>query len=191
MRISSSNAAGGANASVSVPSRDVQAAGSGTSGSGSRAIDRAELSDPGRRLSRGSAAGSEELSRDEERQVEAMERTDREVRAHEQAHVAAGGSLAGAVQFEYQTGPDGGRYAVSGEVSIRYAPSGDDPREAIRQAEQVRRAALAPADPSPTDRSVARKATAEIQSAHAELARPEDDPEGEAQAPDPGKAAAG
>ena len=43
---------------------------------------------------------------------------DREVRAHETAHASAGGTLAGAPQLEFTTGPDGKRYAVAGEVSI-------------------------------------------------------------------------
>jgi hypothetical protein len=61
--------------------------------------------------------------------------------------------------YTYQTGPDGRIYAVSGEVSISASYSGS-PEEIIRQAETVRRAALAPADPSPQDRQVAAQAAA-------------------------------
>jgi hypothetical protein len=57
---------------------------------------------------------------DEERQLlkELLAR-DAEVKAHEQAHLAAAGPYAnGAPTFEFQTVPDGRQYAVGGEVSI-------------------------------------------------------------------------
>ena len=55
----------------------------------------------------------------EERQVIAeLKSTDREVRAHEQAHAIAGGQHAGAPSYEYQRGPDGRQYAVGGEVPM-------------------------------------------------------------------------
>lgn len=45
------------------------------------------------------------------------------MRAHEQAHKTAAGGLAqGGATFEYQTGPDGKQYAVSGEVKIDTSP---------------------------------------------------------------------
>ena len=44
---------------------------------------------------------------------------DREERQHEQAHLsAAGGHARGGPSYQYETGPDGKRYAVGGEVSI-------------------------------------------------------------------------
>jgi hypothetical protein len=61
--------------------------------------------------------------------------------------------------YTYQTGPDGKSYAVAGEVSISASYSGS-PQERLHQAETVRRAALAPADPSPQDRQVAAQAAA-------------------------------
>ena len=39
--------------------------------------------------------------------VKEMQARDAHVRAHEQAHVAAGGGLTGAPSYEYQNGPDG------------------------------------------------------------------------------------
>jgi len=94
---------------------------------------------------------------------------DRQVRAHEQAHLAAAGGLAqGGASFSYQTGPDGQRYAVGGEVAISVASS-SDPRENIANAQQLRRAALAPADPSAQDRSVAARAVAMQSEAQAAL----------------------
>jgi len=90
---------------------------------------------------------------------------DQEVRRHEQAHLAAAGGLAaGGASFSYKTGPDGKRYAVGGEVNIDTSPVPGDPNATIHKAQQIRRAALAPADPSPQDRTVAASASAmEIQ----------------------------
>ena len=73
---------------------------------------------------------------------------DREVRQHEQAHVAAGGtSVTGGPTYSDTRGPDGRRYAVGGEGQIDSAPVADDPAATIRKM-QVRSAALAPAEPS-------------------------------------------
>src|SRR5680860_898722 len=52
---------------------------------------------------------------------------DRDVRAHEAAHQAAGGQHAGAMSFTYQRGPDGAQYAVGGEVSINMSPVDGNP----------------------------------------------------------------
>lgn len=94
---------------------------------------------------------------------------DREVRAHEQAHAAVGGHHAGSPVYQYKRGPDGVSYAVAGEVSISTSPIPGDPEATIRKAQQIARAAMAPAEPSPQDRRVAAEASRlEIQ-ARAEL----------------------
>lgn len=80
---------------------------------------------------------------------------DREVRAHEQAHQSVGGQYAGAMEFTFQRGPDGKRYAVGGEVSIDVSKVPGDPQATLDKADRVRRAALAPAEPSAQDRRVA------------------------------------
>lgn len=80
---------------------------------------------------------------------------DREVRAHEQAHQAIGGQYAGGMSLTFERGPDGKRYAVAGEVPIDISPVPGNPEATLVKAEQVRRAALAPAEPSAQDRSVA------------------------------------
>lgn len=80
---------------------------------------------------------------------------DREVRAHEQAHQAVGGPYAGGMALTFERGPDGKRYAVAGEVPIDISPVPGNPAATLAKAEQVRRAALAPAEPSAQDRSVA------------------------------------
>lgn len=95
-----------------------------------------------------------ELTDEERDQVRELAANDRKVRAHEAAHQAVGGSLAGGASFRFQTGPDGLRYAVGGEVPISLAES-SDPETTLRNAEQVQAAALAPAQPSPQDRQVA------------------------------------
>jgi len=107
----------------------------------------------------------------EQRQLEELKARDREVRAHEQAHLAAAGSLAtSGASFTYQRGPDGQRYAVGGEVSIGSAHVAGDPEATLQRAQQIRRAALAPANPSAQDRSVAVNASATVIEARAELA---------------------
>ncbi|WP_233520557.1 putative metalloprotease CJM1_0395 family protein [Flocculibacter collagenilyticus] len=105
------------------------------------------------------------------KQVQELKQRDAEVKAHEQAHAAIGGSYAGAPSYEYETGPDGAKYAVSGEVSIDTAPVPDDARATIEKMETVRAAALAPAEPSSQDRSVAAQATQELNAARADLLR--------------------
>ncbi len=120
----------------------------------------------------GSAAlAKDDLDSQELSTVVQLQTRDREVRAHEQAHLAAAGGLAvSGATFEYQTGPDGRRYAVGGEVRIDTSP-GRDAEETIVKAERIRAAALAPADPSPQDRTVAAEASQMASEARVELAR--------------------
>ncbi len=114
--------------------------------------------------------GDTSLKPEEEKEARQLKQRDQEVRRHEQAHKAAAGSLAsGGPSFEYQTGPDGRRYAVGGEVNIDTSAIPGDPRATIAKMQQVRRAAMAPANPSGQDRSVAAKAAAMEQKARAEL----------------------
>ena len=118
-----------------------------------------------------------ELSEEEQKIVERLKTRDREVRAHEQAHLAAAGGLAtSGAKFEFETGPDGMRYAVGGEVSISMR-SGNTPEETIRNAEQVQRAALAPVDPSPQDRSIAADAASKAMEARMEIVQEATHPE--------------
>ncbi len=111
-----------------------------------------------------------QLTPEQQRQVQQLQEVDRKVRAHEQAHLAVGGDLVrGGATFSYQTGPDNQRYAVAGEVSIDASP-GRTPKETIPKAQQIRAAALAPADPSAQDQSVAARATRMESEARIELA---------------------
>jgi len=115
--------------------------------------------------------GPGELTEEEEEQVQELKQRDAEVRRHEQAHKAVGGQYAGSISYTYEAGPDGRRYAVGGEVPIDASPIAGDPEATIRKLEQVRRAALAPAEPSGADRAVASQASQGIQQARAEQAQ--------------------
>jgi hypothetical protein len=94
---------------------------------------------------------------------------DREVRTHEQAHLASAGAYArGGVSFVYQRGPDGRMYAVGGEVGIDIGRAAT-PEETIVKMQTVRRAALAPAEPSAADRRIAAQASIRLAEAQREL----------------------
>jgi len=104
-----------------------------------------------------------------QKEVQELKTADREVRAHEAAHIAAAGGLAASsAKFTYESGPDGKRYAVAGEVDIDTSPE-KDPHQTIVKMQQIQRAALAPADPSPQDRSVAAEAASEEAQARSEI----------------------
>ena len=111
--------------------------------------------------------GVEAATPEEQEEIAKLRDRDHEVRAHEQAHKAAAGAHAGAIHYDYQTGPDGKRYAVGGHVPIDVSPVPDDPQATIQKMDQIRRAALAPAEPSAADRQVA--ATAARQRAEAQV----------------------
>ncbi|WP_217125290.1 putative metalloprotease CJM1_0395 family protein [Hydrogenophilus thiooxidans] len=103
--------------------------------------------------------------------VARLREIDRKVRAHEAAHVAAGGGLVTrGAQFTTVRGPDGQQYAVAGDVRIDVSP-GKTPEETLQKAERIRAAALAPPDPSPQDRMVAAKAAQMAAAARIELAK--------------------
>ena len=110
----------------------------------------------------------EPLDESEKDQVRLLKTRDQEVRTHEQAHKAVGGSYAGGVSYEYQQGPDGQRYAVGGEVSIDVSAE-RTPEATIAKMRQVKAAAMAPANPSGQDRSVAAQATQSEAQARQEL----------------------
>lgn len=115
------------------------------------------------------AASPDGLTAKERGLVAELQRVDRQVRAHEQAHLAAAGGLARGVSFRCATGPDGRRYAVGGEVRIDTAPVKGDPQATVRKAQQIRAAANAPANPSAQDRAVAAQASAMEAQARQEL----------------------
>jgi hypothetical protein len=116
---------------------------------------------------RSSNAATEPYTPEEQQKITELAMRDREVRAHEAAHASVGGIYAGAPSYSFARGPDGKNYAVSGEVSIDVSPVAGNPQATIDKAQIVRRAALAPAQPSSQDRAVASAALE--QSARQEL----------------------
>ncbi len=104
------------------------------------------------------AGATQELTDAEKKEVTELKQRDQEVRQHEQAHVAAAGRYAqGGPQYEFTTGPDGRQYATGGHVNIDVSPAAT-PEATIQKAQVIRRAALAPAEPSGQDRAVAAQA---------------------------------
>lgn len=112
---------------------------------------------------------AEQQAKAEQQELRELQARDQEVRAHEQAHATVGGRYAGTPSYEYQQGPDGRRYAVGGEVQIDLAPIAGDPQATMQKMQQVKAAALAPAEPSAADRSIASEATNRLLQAQAEL----------------------
>ncbi|CAO3444797.1 putative metalloprotease CJM1_0395 family protein [Azospirillum largimobile] len=118
----------------------------------------------------GGATDTVSLSDAAQQQVQKLKQVDANVRQHEAAHQAAGGSHAGGASFTYTRGPDGKSYATAGEVPIDVS-SESEPAETVAKMEQVKAAALAPADPSPQDMRVAAQADAAKLQAQAEQRR--------------------
>lgn len=119
-----------------------------------------------------SPAGRPALTPEQQAQVAKLQARDREVRAHEQAHLAAAGGLArGGATFTTTVGPDGKRYATGGEVSLDTSPVPNNPAATLAKARQIQAAANAPADPSGPDRAVAAAAARMAAQASQALAR--------------------
>lgn len=113
---------------------------------------------------------SQELDATAQRVLQSLRQRDQEVRLHEQAHLlAAGPHATGGPSYTYQTGPDGQRYAVGGEVPIDLSAVPGDPQATLQKALTIRRAALAPTHPSSADQAVAAKATSLAAQAQQEL----------------------
>jgi hypothetical protein len=109
-------------------------------------------------------------------QLAQLKARDSEVRAHESAHIAAGGRyITGGASYTYQKGPDGGQYAVGGEVGIDSSPVPGKPEETAEKMRIVRAAALAPSDPSAADLSVAASAAQVEAEALSEIAQERSD----------------
>ncbi len=144
-------------------------------GGGNEGDSRGDSSRPGEaareQLTADARSTEQALTETEQRELRELRARDREVRAHEAAHAAAAGGLArGAPSYSYVRGPDGRQYAVGGEVRIDTGAIAGDPRATLEKAQQIRRAALAPGEPSPQDRAVAAAAAQMAAEARAELA---------------------
>lgn len=102
-------------------------------------------------------------------QLRNLKRRDLEVRNHEQAHLSAAGKYAkGGISLVYQKGPDGASYAVGGEVSIDVSAE-SSPEATIAKMQTIKRAALAPLNPSPADRGIAAQAASKEAAARQQL----------------------
>jgi len=110
--------------------------------------------------------------------IRALQARDATVRAHEAAHIGAGGGvITGGAHYSYQKGPDGRNYAVGGEVGIDASPVPGNPRATMAKMSVVRAAALAPAQPSGPDLAVAASATQAEAQARIEAYRQTQGPE--------------
>lgn len=117
-----------------------------------------------------SSSSDKQLTEEEQKQIDELKARDKEVKTHEQAHIAAGGSyVKGGATYDYQTGPDGKQYAVGGSVNIDTSPVDGDPEATIAKAQVVIKAALAPAEPSGQDQKVASAARQMMNEARKEL----------------------
>ena len=118
--------------------------------------------------SQAKSASGEKLTEEEQAEVEDLKARDQEVRTHEQAHKSAGGQYAAAPTYTYERGPDGKQYVTDGEVSIDIGEE-SDPQATINKMQVVKRAAMAPAQPSAQDRRVYAEATQKEAQARQEL----------------------
>lgn len=115
---------------------------------------------------------------EQEQEIISLKQRDREVRSHELAHAAVGGPHTGAPSYTFTVGPDGKKYATSGEVSVDLSVIEGDPQATITKLKKVYSAALAPANPSIQDTRVAAQASQLILQAQSELLAQElDNPE--------------
>jgi hypothetical protein len=134
--------------------------------------DKVTLSGEAKRRQKEKLAGSDstiQLSNEDLRILDSLKKRDREVRTHEQAHLAAAGRYAGGgAQFTTRKGPDGHAYAVSGEVPIDVSRE-NSPEATISKMETIKRAALAPQTPSSADRRIAAEAAVKEAEARKEL----------------------
>lgn len=110
-----------------------------------------------------------QLSNEEKAQLAELKAADSRVKAHEAAH-QSGPAASGGASFTYKKGPDGVMYAVGGEVPVRIE-TGSTPQESIMNLQGVIATALAPADPSPQDISIASKARVMLMKAQQELSQ--------------------
>ncbi len=116
-----------------------------------------------------SSAGKAEITAEQIKEITKLQSRDTEVRTHEQAHMSSGGQYTkGGASYTYDKGPDGKMYATGGEVSIDISAE-EDPEKTIQKMQVVKKAALAPTNPSTQDRQVASKAAQQETKAQKEL----------------------
>lgn len=105
----------------------------------------------------------------EQKVIGQLQSRDKEVRQHELAHANTGGSTTGSPAYSFEVGPDGKKYAISGEVDVDLSSVPGDPQATITKMQKVHAAALAPATPSSQDIRVAASASRVILAAQSEI----------------------
>ncbi len=141
------------NGEVISESSDIVSASSAQNPATSQGVSEKDQADKAKKIDDQALTTSDKLFLQKLRQI------DISVRSHERAHLSAAGGLAvSGASYQYKRGADGKDYAVAGEVRIDTSQAGS-PEETASKMQRVRSAALAPADPSPQDRSVAARAS--------------------------------
>ena len=136
---------------------------------GQELSSRAGSSQPNRDAEAQENEAAVQLDQEEIRQLQQLKRRDTEVRTHEQAHLSAAGRYArGGASYTLQKGPDGVSYAIGGEVGIDVGKE-STPEATLIKMQTIRRAALAPANPSAADRRIAAQASVKEAQARQEL----------------------
>ncbi len=83
--------------------------------------------------------------------IDRLKKRDSEVRTHESAHSSSPELIKiGSTQYAYTIGPDGKAYATGGKVALSTGPA-KNPEQALRKAEALKNAAVAPGEPSSQD----------------------------------------
>lgn len=138
-----------------------------------------------------SSRATTDLTAAQQRQLQRLQQIDRDVRAHEQAHMAAGRELVtNGPSYSYTYGPDGKQYATGGEVGIDTSAE-RKPEDNINKGQRIRITALAPRDPSPQDYRVAAIGGRLEEQGRADLARVEMEQSGSAPSQSAGPASRG
>ena len=94
------------------------------------------------------------LTKEQQQMVAQLSSLHDKVTQHQQAKASVGGQYASSPQYLWTVGPDGKRYAVSGNVALDVSPE-SEPESTVSKMEIVKRAALAPQQPDPQDRRIA------------------------------------
>ena len=95
----------------------------------------------------------EQDEQDYKRVLEKFKTLDSQTRAHEQLHASLGDTI-GAINYNYQVGPDGKLYATGGHVRMDVSIP-DDPKAAQAKLDKLSNAASAPSELSAADASIA------------------------------------
>jgi hypothetical protein len=87
----------------------------------------------------------------EQKIIDRLKNRDREVRVHEMSHGTNPELIKiGSAQFDYTIGPDGKAYATGGKVTLSTG-SARTPEDALAKAGALKKASMAPGEPSSQD----------------------------------------